>query len=289
MEFVCKRCQYTTNTKSRFITHITRKKPCEPLYSNIDRSDLIEELNHLNDFKPYGCDVCSARFSHKSGLYRHKAVHKEDSTQHSNAPEHSENTHHTSTSTSTITNTNNGSNTGSGVLVNGNNNDVTNSTTNNNITVNLNIFGYEDKEHLDMEFLTKCLKNVTANGIPDLIEKIHLNPNFPQNHNVRLKRIKPPSTMWIYVKDENTNKTVWKEENMNHVLDKLVRKGCDMMVLHNNRVVRLSVNDPNEKELSEIRSEGLCNIALKKRPIYNKIRENVLCKFKDSNNSSTSN
>jgi hypothetical protein len=242
--------------------HLRKKSVCDPVYSDIDVSTVISHLEEeYNTSKPHACRDCGKRFSYKSGLYRHLGTHKQ------------------ATPTTHAT-----------VKVTGNNN-VTNTTVNNvtnnynlsqNVTINVLPMGQEDISHVleDTEFLTKCLKNVLLDGIPNLVEKIYMDPETPKNHNVLLKRIKKPGTMLVLVKTPGNDTPEWVEKPLNTTLDEMIEKGSGILIKHNNHIYRIS----HDEELWDDRSTKLSNVRSKKRGVYGNIRDGVLCKVKNNRN-----
>jgi len=74
-------------------------------------------------------------------------------------------------------------------------NNIDNSSTTNNITnITINAFGYENDDYITKTFLVECVKD-GYEGVPNLIKKLHNDPDHPENHNIkitdrRLKEIK---------------------------------------------------------------------------------------------------
>ena len=70
LEYICKRCNYTTMYKNNIRTHLKKKKICEVVGEgcDIDREFLIQELYPEKEYK---C-VCGADFTLNTNLIRHK-------------------------------------------------------------------------------------------------------------------------------------------------------------------------------------------------------------------------
>lgn len=73
-------------------------------------------------------------------------------------------------------------------------NSSTNNTTNNITNITINAFGYENDDYITKKFLVECVKD-GYDGVPNLIKKLHNEPDHPENHNIkitdrRLKEIK---------------------------------------------------------------------------------------------------
>jgi hypothetical protein len=60
-------------------------------------------------------------------------------------------------------------------------------------------------------------------------------------------------------------------------------KGSDILIKHNDHVYRISQDD----ELWDLRIDNLSKVRGKKKGVYGKIRNNVLCKVKDKRNLET--
>lgn len=75
----CQRCGYETNLKGNLKNHLKRQTVCLALNEacNIDRSQLIEELEH-RDYRDecVECPYCKRKFNHRSSMYRHKPICK---------------------------------------------------------------------------------------------------------------------------------------------------------------------------------------------------------------------
>ncbi len=66
----------------------------------------------------------------------------------------------------------------------------TNHETNNNITINIHAFGRENIEHIDKKDILSCIGCVYK-SIPSLVQKIHFDPEHPENH---IGELRPPKT-----------------------------------------------------------------------------------------------
>jgi hypothetical protein len=99
----------------------------------------------------------------------------------------------------------------------------------------------EDIKHIlqDSEFLTQCLRNVLYDGIPNLLEKIHLDPEHPENNNVSITRVKHPAKMKVFSRDKKEKEPSWKELDSETALQKIIYRGCDILVSHNNKLYRI--------------------------------------------------
>jgi hypothetical protein len=104
------------------------------------------------------------------------------------------------------------------------NNNTQNNTNNININIQVNNFGQENTSYLTPEFLTFCLSN-PKKGISSLIESIHYNKEFPENHNLRCKSLKK-NTFEKFVD------TQWTLCDASNTLDELIKKGYRILESH---------------------------------------------------------
>ena len=98
-----------------------------------------------------------------------------------------------------------------------------NNITNNNIINNINInnYGDEDISYLKSKDFLHLFGGIYG-AIPKLIEKIHFNPNYPENQNIKYSNKKLP-----YLKIRKDNK--WQLVNKKHELLDLIDNKCFML------------------------------------------------------------
>lgn len=186
--FVCKRCQFSTDTKCILVKHLQRKKPCISLENDISREQLLSELTDRGlDDDCYKCNFCNKPFRHQSARSRHQTTCKQSKKEKE------------------ICVTNNTS-----PVIIGDNNSIVNNTITNNIVI-VNPLGKENFEHLinspDFNnYMVKCMK-LQDEGIVQLLTRIHFDPEHPENHNVT-KSNKKDNFVQIYDGENwNTRKT----------------------------------------------------------------------------------
>lgn len=232
MDNQCKRCGYSATTKASLIRHLQSKSPCQTTNNETEREVLIEQLQrreHKTDTTH--CPLCNKVLA-KTNLARHKKVCKKNphqdmvqvsvetlqnlqaQIQHNQAQIdelRSELQKHTHTSR--------GSSQASSSIVN-------NTTINNGNTYNiqLNNFGNENMSCLTPELLTFCLTN-PKKGMSSLIEKIHYNKDYPENHNLRCKSLKNN----IF---ERFTDAQWTLCDASNTLDELIKKGYRILEAH---------------------------------------------------------
>ena len=95
-------------------------------------------------------------------------------------------------------------------------NNTYNTTNNQNkiINISINNYGNENTEYLNKDYLHNLLTGAFT-AIPKLIEKIHFNPNHPENHNIRITNKKEP-----YIKVRKNDK--WELQDKRETLETLV-------------------------------------------------------------------
>ena len=129
-----------------------------------------------------------------------------------------------------------------------------NNTQTNNIHVNN--FGKEDKSHIDQVFIEKCLRGILGDGVPNMVKKLHLDPNAPENHNVQIYS-KKQSLMKIREDNE------WNIKDRNDVLD---------LVIHNSLALLYnSFHNPNSDIKKEDPEKHFNAIAIRILEISNKL------------------
>lgn len=75
--YSCPRCGYTTAYRPNMKKHLERKRPCQALVADIPIETITREYPHLlnklsEESKQYACEWCSARFTSRQGLCRHR-------------------------------------------------------------------------------------------------------------------------------------------------------------------------------------------------------------------------
>ena len=231
MEFPCERCGYVATTKGNLKKHLTCKKVCPSNISNIPRETLLKQIERPKKGVSIQCEWCDKSVS-KANQARHKTTCSLRPPTNVRTQASTSSTQDTNQSIdydklkSTITqvlqdilrtNHNTVNNT---VIIN--NNTTTNVNTINNVS--LNNFGNEDTSYLSHEFLSYCLMN-PKKGMTTLIENIHYNKDYPENHNVRCKSLKQ-NVFERYIDSE------WRVCDASNTLDELIRKGYRILNTH---------------------------------------------------------
>ena len=104
-----------------------------------------------------------------------------------------------------------------------NNNTTNNNTTNNNtINININAFGNENLDYLTEKKIIRCLEQVYK-SLPALLEKIHFDPNHPENHNIKITNKKLPYAS-IMGKDKK-----WQLVKRKDAISKMITNGYSLL------------------------------------------------------------
>jgi len=98
----------------------------------------------------------------------------------------------------------------------------TQNNTQNNITININAFGKENIDYLDDNKIIECLDRVYK-SIPAIIEKIHFDPEHPENHNIKITNKKLP---YATVMGDNSE---WKTVDRKDAIESMVSHGYNIL------------------------------------------------------------
>ena len=99
---------------------------------------------------------------------------------------------------------------------------IYNTTHNHNTTIIINPFGFENLDHITDKDMLKCISMVYE-SVPSLFEKVHYNPEHPENNNIRIPNKKQP---YIKIMDPNGK---WKLVDKDYTINALVYKYVDML------------------------------------------------------------
>jgi hypothetical protein len=240
MELKCEICVSSFKTAQQYERHMSSKK---------------HKLRVTNDKKMFECIGCNKKFSHSSTLSCHKSKCKKLETislqeqmikmRYDFEKEREEMRSHISllldkqAGTTTTTNSNNNNN-------------------NNNITININAFGEENKEYIDDKIILQCIDRVYK-SIPALLQKIHFDPEHPENHNIKITNKKLPYASVM------GNNQKWKTVDRKDAIEKMVNNGY--YILDEKYEVNKEKFDPRKqknfecfKEKFEIEEKGTMKI-----------------------------
>lgn len=173
MKHVCPRCNYSTLVKGDFIKHLKREKSCKPINGDISLEDVKNKY-----LKPkqsnFVCTVCDKSFSSKNGWKSHSLSCDKTTNLSKQIIELKKQVEELQKNNQRLYNVQN----------------------NNNININcpypLRPFGQEfldyikDDAYQDIFFQTGLDPEVFVS----FLKILHFDPDFPENHNVRMKNCK---------------------------------------------------------------------------------------------------
>jgi len=241
MAFICKRCNQEFLHKAYLKSHLERKRICDFIDNDYDVKILIEELykRNLKD-KTYDCEYCGMKFNSTSGKCQHKKNCKDKPKgTETIVNELSEQVKKLQSKIEELQ------------IPNAQN--ITNNTTNNNNTQNINItvpklknFGWENMDAIPESLVSSLFMNLR---FKELLANLHCDPNFPENQNVRIKSVKR-NTMEIY----RNNK--WDIVTFTKGLTDLLLQGHKIFTdYYNKDKKRILEEDMDEQDLREILSQ----------------------------------
>ena len=176
VEYNCTTCNKTFNRKSNYDRHKNRNKPCKP--NNFDPYEKIAELERrlikeTSELEKKLNEEKIEKMKRELEIANLKIQILENNNSiipTSNINEKSVNSHNVNCNT------------------NINNINTTNTTNNNKNTFNIiNNFGKEKTDFLTSAEISACLAG-GLKGNADLFELIHYHPDYPENHNVKMKK-----------------------------------------------------------------------------------------------------
>ena len=231
--YECKRCGYIINRITNYSKHINTKRICKAIFSDIDTSLLLGELDYYikhnlkcgiiskmnhnepqmnhnepqknNENKIYQCNYCSLIFTTNSHLRRHERKYCKIQKKliNENKITYLENKQL--------------------VTINNNNGDTNkiqnNNTINNKINadVRVNVYGKEQYAYITQQDAIRC-HICPYESIPRLASDIFFNKNHPENRSVKWKNKKKPL---MQILQRGNDGPEWVNKDKNWVL-------CDM-------------------------------------------------------------
>jgi hypothetical protein len=177
------------------------------------------------------CPICQKSFCHASSMRRHRAKCKEtevkqvdvndlktEITELRKKLEDLEKNNTNNQQISTINNTNNNTKIENQKIEKQNNN--TKIENNNNIIINC--FGNENMDYITDKVILHCMNKIYG-SIPLLIEKIHFDPDHPENNNVKIPNKKLPHAKIMNHKKE------WQIVKKKDVIDSMIDNGYNLL------------------------------------------------------------
>jgi TolA-binding protein len=222
-----------SNSKNAKNPRVIKKKPfyCNACYYGFDTLQHynyhLESIKHINRVSTentdlHVCSICQKSFFHSSSLYRHRSKCKE--TQDISKVDHLETeiTELRKEIELLKNNTNNNNNTKI-EHQNIENQKIENQNIgkqNNNIIINC--FGNENMDYITDKVILHCMNKIYG-SIPLLIEKIHFDPDHPENNNVKIPNKKLPHAKIMNHKKE------WQIVKKKDVIDSMIDNGYNLL------------------------------------------------------------
>ena len=247
IEYLCHRCGYNTHKKSNLIQHLNRKKICKPILGDISIEEIKKhynfEINEIpqnttllpqnttllpqnntllpqnttllpqNNTKENQCKYCNKILSRYDSLNRHMKTCKKKREAESLIIKQEEEIQQMKLEIEELKN--------KSITTNNNINNTTNNNINNSKNIIINNYGDENIKHLRSKDFRDILCSM-YNSVPKLIEKIHFDPNHPENQNIKYTNKKLP-----YLKVMKDNK--WQLVNKKNELFDLIDTKCYLL------------------------------------------------------------
>lgn len=128
-----------------------------------------------------------------------------------------------------------------------------------NVNITVNSFGSENIDHITDQIICKLIKTAPFTCVPQLIEKIHFDPEHPENHNIKITNKK-----LNYAEIVKNNK--WVTANKKKVIDDVIQKSYD--------ILDEKYND-NKEDISDKRKERFENFQEKFENEDESLRKNM--------------
>jgi hypothetical protein len=256
----------TLSSKQCLQKHLSKKKGClaNETASETDRTVLLEQLNEKavsTKQTTFTCEDCNKVFTSRQAKYLHKKsfckAKTSPTTLDAQLPSRSDGCE--ITVSPTTLDASSGWQCG---------NRISQST----LPSSINNFGNENINHLSNEFLSHCLLACNT-GIKNLMKEIHFNPQFPENHNIRVYSRKGKIL-------EKYTDGGWHVCDQNNTLDEMIRRGYRILFKHlayiNEQYMVEKSDDDDDKII--IRNENANNYLTKlirKENIYFELRRDL--------------
>ena len=249
VNYTCPRCGYTINIKKKYENHLRRKKMCEnklsddSLINEYKKYNIKEKLKCLKinqnepkragpsrnepkyesysdesseDEKCYKCEYCKKKFSHSQSLNRHIKnrckVKKEKDNEIDKMNKMVELLNEQLKDQKCQINELIKKSGTTNITYNQQNNNIS------NVNNNIKLLGYRktDISHLSDKDFISCISHSNF-CIPHLIQKIHFDPDKPENHNIYISNIKNNYAM-IYDGDK------WNLTNRDDLINEILEE-----------------------------------------------------------------
>lgn len=211
MSFECEVCNHTYASKQAYNRHLKSAR-------HLTRTQETQ--------KHYHC-LCGKFYSHRQSLQKHKTVCDLAKTEETPSvrdlqdrldmyeKEREEMKAQITMLLDKHTCTNTINNNANNIIENQTNN-------NNNVHIHINAFGKENTDYLDTGAIVACIDRVYK-SVPAIVERIHFDPEHPENHNIKITNRKLP---YASVMGDNSK---WKTMNKKDVIESMVYNGYNYL------------------------------------------------------------
>lgn len=253
-QYVCPRCNYTTDRKSSYMMHLNKIKVCAVIHEDISIEDLRERYGMSRTHDRHSCKYCNKEFTSRGNLNTHVETCKAKSTlllkqKVSDLSLTIQNKEIEDSNTIVVDATvmkgiiecnkqlvekvdhlerENKINKKKKPQIVNNINNI------NNLNIQINSFGKESMEYITKEFFMNCF-NQGMRGVANLISETHFNDEHPENQNVRLRSL---NNKIVEVMDNNE----WVPKDLNITLDTIISSSQRQIMVHVTPMIQ-----PNEK------------------------------------------
>ena len=201
--YYCNVCHSGFERKYNYEHHLKSKK-----------HQLLISTNHKNY---HVCSICNKKFAFHSGLYKHNLKCKNNTIVDINKPENLEKENielhkknmELSKELEDLKN-------------NKNNTIIKTNIENQHNNIIINCFGNENLDYITDKVILHCMERIYG-SIPLLIEKIHFDPDHPENHNVQIPNKKLPHAKIMNHKRE------WQIVQKKDAIDNMIDIGYNML------------------------------------------------------------
>ena len=295
--FNCSRCGYKSKRKADLFRHLRRKYPCRPKLRdipteellrkhlnykiNLDNSPWMEFVKKMTHFDPerpiltpidpsshlppnptklkkYQCLGCKKHFSKNCHMRRHekKCSHK----QHLDKLDDLERQMTLKEKRMRLVKTEECK---PQTIIGNNNTQITNTQNNNTVTVNILPYEHTDVSHLTDRDFQRAF-NRASMCVPQILEKIHFDPEKPENHNVYISNMNNK-----YIKLHNGDR--WNLRDREETIEDLF---ADAEYMLENKLEIWQEEDDPKSERATKKFQIYLEVK-EKEVLYNKIKEEL--------------
>lgn len=131
----------------------------------------------------------------------------------------------------------------------------------------MNNFGNETTDHITEEEVMKWMRQISGDGISNLVKKIHFDKNAPENHNIKIQSSKKKT-----VKVFNDGK--WELQDTHYAIGRMIDNGTALMHrIYNQPDSKIKYEDQHTHNLYIMRN--LLDIFAKEPQKYKKIARQI--------------